>query len=89
MPLNSRPPDGVLIAATESEHRFYRLCAEWELFPHARKAIKQQIYDHPHWGIEIVPNERLSLKPQTILTVVAETVEEIPHRKVLKNANPS
>jgi hypothetical protein len=86
---NPRIPDGILIASTDNEHRFYRLCSEWDLFPHARNAIKQQIRDNPHWDIEIVPNDRLHLRTQTTLTIVVETIEEIPHRKVLKNANPS
>lgn len=80
---NSNPFPNAIVAHTENEHRFYRLCAEWERFPHARKAIKSQIADHPKWGIEVRPNDVLALSTQSTITVQAQTITESPSKSNL------
>jgi hypothetical protein len=77
------PSPNVIVAHTEAEHRFYRLCAEWDRFPHARKTIQLQILDHPEWGIEVRPNDVLALSAQSTITVQAQTVPETPPKSNL------
>jgi hypothetical protein len=72
----------IIIATTPDEHRFHTLCSEWDLCPHARKQIRQEILDHPEWGIEVPIGQRPYLTNRATVTASAEHIPdflELPH----------
>ncbi len=43
-----------IIEASEAEHRFHRLSAEWRVMGEsAREAIKDEIKRHPEWNLMV------------------------------------
>jgi hypothetical protein len=47
-------PENAVVATTDSEHRFYRLCSEWNLYPESQRLIAADIARNPQWQIKVV-----------------------------------